>query len=517
MPELSDSLTLRDYGRIVQRRKRIVIGATLIATLVAVVLSALQTPLYEARAKVRVQPRDGDALFDSGASSISRREIDTEIEVIKGQPVEMRVQSMLGLEEPPPDVEVVTVDQTDIIRISVVDANAQNAATLVNAYADAYAELRREEAVEDLISAANEVERTIAQVQAEFDAVERSDFTVRESLVGQLSSLKTTLNQLRVDAALRTGGVTVIQRAEAPKSPVEPTTLRNAVFAALAGLLVGLGAAFLVDYLDDTVRTAEDLEEITSHAVLVQVPVDPPPDDRPVSLSQPDHRAVEAYRGLRTNLQFLALDRSLSVVHVTSSIPGEGKTTTATNLAIVLARAGNRVAIVDADLRRPRVHQVLSLPMAPGLTELLLGAVPRDVVRHVDIGEGNTISVYTSGVVPSNPSEVLGSKRARVLLKEMGQHYDYVIVDSAPILPVSDSMSIAAAADGVLVVVDSGRTTTTNVAATLERLERVSAQFLGFVLNSAPIQGAEYSYERNAPAPEPVEPVETTEYEPADA
>jgi capsular exopolysaccharide synthesis family protein len=164
---------------------------------------------------------------------------------------------------------------------------------------------------------------------------------------------------------------------------------------------------------------------------------------------------------------------------------GEGKTTTSTNLAVVLAQAGHRVALVDADLRRPRVHEVFDIPQTPGFTDLLLGMDAKQVVNHVDIDGGNRLSVYTSGTIPSNPSEMLSGRRVRQLLNEMGGHYDYVVVDSAPVLPVSDSVALAGSVDGLLVVAHAGRVTQPNVVETLERLERIGAPILGLVLNQA--------------------------------
>ena len=148
------------------------------------------------------------------------------------------------------------------------------------------------------------------------------------------------------------------------------------MLAGVVGLLIGLGAAFLIDYLDDKIRSEDDLELLADRPVLAVVPVDPPPDNRPIAISRPADEAVEAYRGLRTNVQFLGLDQPISVVQLTSSMAGEGKTTTSANLAVVLAQAGHRVALVDADLRRPRIHEVFGIAQAPGFTDLLLGAEP---------------------------------------------------------------------------------------------------------------------------------------------
>ena len=450
-------MTLRDYGNVLARRRWIVIFAVVLTTLTAVALTALQTPIYSASAEVLVQPRGQDGFFENQTNYVDpTRAIDTEIQVIEGQEVNQRVQENLGLSEPPPGASASAVGSTDVISIAVSDTNASNAATLADAYAVAYVDVRREQAVNELLKASAEVQVAIDGIQAQIDALDEDD-PRRPALVNQLSNFNTTLDQLRVDAALRTGGVAIIKSADVPTTPIEPTPTRTAVLAAVVGLLIGLGAAFLLDYLDDKVRSESDLEALVDRPVLAVVPVDPPPDNRPIALSEPSHVAVEAYRGLRTNVQFLGLDRPISVIQLTSSMAGEGKTTTSANLAVVLAQAGHRVALVDADLRRPRVHQVFGVPQTPGFTDLLLGAEAKTVVNHVDVDGGSRLSVYASGAVPSNPSELLSGRRTQKLLAEMGAHYDYVIVDSAPVLPVSDSVALSGAVDGVIVVAQAGR------------------------------------------------------------
>jgi non-specific protein-tyrosine kinase len=505
-------MTLRDYAGVVARRKWVVIAAVLLSTVIAVGLTATQTPVYSASSEVLVQPRGQDGLFESQVVNLNARAIDTEIQVIEGQAVRARVQLNLGLDSLPPAANASAVGQTDVISIAVRDTNASNAALVANAYADAYIEVRREQAVKELLDASAEVQTAIDALQDQIDELADDD-PRRSGLITQLSNFQTTLDQLRVDAALRTGGAAVIKSAVVPTGPVEPTPVRTAMLAAVIGLLIGLGAAFLIDYLDDKVRSEDDLERLVDRPVLAVVPVDPPPDNRPIAISEPGHDATEQYRGLRTNLLFLGLDRSINVVQVTSSLAGEGKTTTATNLAVVLAQAGHRVALLDADLRRPRVHEVFAVPQSPGFTDLLLGEDAKHVVNHLDIAGGNRLSVYTAGAVPSNPSEMLSSRRAHQLLTEMGGHYDYVVVDSAPILPVSDSVALSGAVDGVIVVAHAGRVTNDNIVETVERLDRVSAPILGLVLNQASrssngtyAYGGYSTYAATKPARNAVEP-----------
>ena len=341
MDASQNEMTSHDYGNVVIRRKWIV-GA---ATLLSVVLSALQTPVYSASAEVLVQQRGQDGLFDDQVVNFNDRAIQTEIQVIEGQDVG------------------------------------------------------------ELLAASAEVQRAIGDLQASVDALEEDDQS-RAGLVTQLSNFNPTLDQLRVDAALRTGGAAIIKDAELPTSPVEPTPL----------------------------GTEDDLEPSTRQPVLAVVPVHPPADHRPIALSDPSHFLVEAYRGLRTNLQFLGLERPLKVLQLTSSLAAEGKTTTACNLAVVLEQAGNKVALVAADPRRPRVHEVFGLEHGAGLTDLLPGAKAKSLVKHVDVGGGPNLPTYTSGAESANPSEILSGRRVRGLLNEMAKHYEHLVVDSAPVL-----------------------------------------------------------------------------------
>lgn len=490
----NQEMLLRDYGRVVYERKLIVASAVLVAISIAVMSSAFQTPVYSASSEVLIQPRGQDGLFEDQVVNVNDRAIQTEIQVIEGQAVQMRVQENLQLVDEPPDVNATSVGQTDVIALSVRSTNASNARVLADAYAEAYIDVRLEQSVGELLAASSQVQQRINELETQIAGLDDGDPT-RNSLVAQLANFNGTLDELRVDQNLRTGGAIIIKSAELPESPVEPTPLRTAILAAVVGLLLGLGAAFLLDYLDDKVRSEEDLEKLTRKPVLAVVPVDPPPNNLPIAMTEPDHASVEAYRGLRTNLQFLGLDEPINVVQVTSSLAGEGKTTTAVNLAVVLAQAGHRVALVDADLRRPRVHDVFAVPQSPGFTELLLGAEAKLAVNHVSIDGTNQLSVFTAGTVPSNPSELLTGRRTRKLLAEMGAYYDYVVVDSAPVLPVSDSVALSTSVDGMFVVAHADRVTTGQITETLERLERVGAPVLGLVLNQAKDERSDaYSY-----------------------
>ena len=199
----------------------------------------------------------------------------------------------------------------------------------------------------------------------------------------------------------------------------------------------------------------------------------------------------------------------MKVIQITSSLPGEGKTTTATNLAAVLAQAGHRVVLVDADLRRPRAHDVFAVPPVPGLTEALLGEPLEMVVNALD----QQLHVVTAGNVPPNPSEMMSNARVAELLRQLAARYEYVILDAAPILPVSDSVALARWVDGILVVAQANRVSSREATESLARLERVGAPVIGLVLNRAQTPSSEgsgygYGYGYRSPPTSPsVDPV----------
>jgi polysaccharide biosynthesis transport protein len=493
-------LSLRDYWRIVVRRKWVVVAALVACVGGSLTMSFLQDPVYEAQARMAVRTLPGDSIFGSDYLGYSdpKRAIDTEIQVLQSDLVVQRVKQNLGMDTDPPGVQGGGIGSTDVISATVRSGIPATAQVLADAYVQAYIDVKRGQIVAGLTAASAELERQVVALQEQIsgldqqvedapadqrDQLQKDLADQRAALVDQQAQFKERLNQMQIDAALSSGGAQLVQPASLPSEPVEPTPARTAALALVVGLLLGLGAVFLLDYADDTVRSSADLERAAGGVpVLAVVPTDPPPDNRPISISRPSDFAVEAYRTLRTNLQFLALERPMKVIQVTSALPGEGKTTTAGNLAVVLAQAGQRVVLVDADLRRPRLHEVFALDGSRGLTDALLGE-HLELLLHELPMNGGLIAVLPSGRVPANPSELLGGGRMRAVLRALGENYDTVIVDSAPVLPVTDSVVLSGSVDALVLVAHAGRTSTKQVIEMTSRLDRVSAPVVGVVMN----------------------------------
>ncbi|QXG74981.1 polysaccharide biosynthesis tyrosine autokinase [Modestobacter sp. L9-4] len=290
---------------------------------------------------------------------------------------------------------------------------------------------------------------------------------------------------------------TPVSPAVAPSSPATPRTTMDLVVGLLVGLLVGLVAVVLRDLTDTRIRTAEDLRRVTSVPLLAGL--DTPPDGaggRDLAVvTDPHGRRAEAFRSLRTSVQFLAeRDRALSLV-VTSSRAGEGKSTVAANLALALAEAGVRVALVDADLRRPSVATTLDLEAAAGLTTVLIGQAELDDVLQ-EWGPAG-LHVLTTGPLPPNPSELLGSPAMASVLAELEATHDVVVLDTAPLLPVTDGVVLSRLASGTLMVVDAHRTSRAQAGAALQSLATVDSRVVGVVLTHAPQRDTEvYRYEQ---------------------
>ena len=343
----------------------------------------------------------------------------------------------------------------------------------------------------DEIAERRELQSSVAELDAEIadfetqisDIGQEDDATLersRQALFDQESEFIQRLDELQVDAALSTGGAQLLTPAEVPDAPSSPNPRLAAVLAIIAGLIIGAIAAFVLEYLDDSILGPADLVKLgDAPAVLATVPDETPPDERPISLSAPDSYVVEAYRSLRTNVQFLGIERQMQVVQVTSAVPGEGKSTTAANLAVVLAQTGRSVVLVDADLRKPTVHRRFGVARTYGLTTNLAGEILDLTLQHTS----DDLDVLVAGPIPPNPSELLSSHQMGVLINDLRNRFDYVVVDAAPVLAVSDALALAQFVDGVLVVVQAGHTPVNRVRNSLEALEQVSAPVVGIVLN----------------------------------
>ena len=318
---------------------------------------------------------------------------------------------------------------------------------------------------------------------------------VAQAVASSLISAVDTLEKPRVGDSSPVS-LSIIKPATAPSSPSAPNTRTNLILGLIAGLALGILTAILRTTLDTRIRGESDLRDITDAPLLGGISFDPDATKKPLltQTAQQSPRA-ESFRQLRTNLQFANISGTAKTVLVTSSLPGEGKSTTATNLAIALAQAGQSVCLIDADLRRPMIDDYLGLNGSAGLTTALVGRA--DVNELLQPWGDDSLYVLTSGQIPPNPSELLGSSEMRDLILRLEQAFDTVVIDAPPLLPVTDAAVLSQHVGGVVLVVGSHKLRHQDLRKSIDALEMVGSNILGIVLNQLPIKGPDsyaYSY-----------------------
>lgn len=444
-------LNLQNVTRVL-RTRWITICLTVVAALVlATVLTLLTTPMYQASTRLFVSTSAGSTLSDLyQGNRLSQERVVSYTELLMGESLAQRTIDKLGLDMTADDlqknVKANAKPDTVLIDVAVLDKSAVRARDIANTLSDEFVSMVRE--------------------------------------------LETPEGGARPDAR-----VVVEQRASIPSEPVIPKTAQNLAVGLVLGILAGMGLGVVRDILDNTVKQRNSLEELTNAGIVGSIPLDKERRKQTAIAFEHDNTAIaEAFRKLRTNLQFLAVDNPPRVIVVTSSMPHEGKSTTAINLALALAEAEHNVVLVDGDMRRPTVAKYLDLVAATGFSTVLSGrAALSDVLQKTRF---SGLTVLTSGTIPPNPSELLGSQSARKLLSELSAEFDYVVVDSTPLLAVTDAAVLAAGADGVLIMARYGQTRREQLAHAVESLKSVGAPLLGAVFTMVPMRGLNsYSYD----------------------
>jgi succinoglycan biosynthesis transport protein ExoP len=513
-----------EYLAVLRRRWPIILGSTIIAMLIVGALDLSKTPVYEASAQLLLQSKQSENIFQPGAQvSDATRAVQNELKVINSLAIRRAVEEAYG--------ESISIDaasggEDDVIILSATDTDPEEAARKVNVYAETYQAERLDAILADLTQSREVLQQQINDFQAQIDELnapvteldqqiaatpidsaeysalldqrEKLDETIRnqrDELENQLSDYQQRLQILQVSERLTTtGGVQILNPASAPSSPVSPNIVRDLVQAALIGLFIGIGLAFLLEQLDDSIRSPVDLERVARDLpTLGLIPFDDgwknKDDPRLSTLVAPMSAAAEAYRGLRTSLQYLAINRPMGVVQLTSATSSEGKTSTLANLAMAFADAGMRVAVVGCDLRRPRIHQFFQVDGSVGLTSVLLGTTPMHQAVQQSPVHPN-IAVLPSGPRPPNPSELLSLDRTGQLIRSLLQTHTIVLLDCPPVLPVTDSLVLSRFSDASLYIAMSNKTSKRETKQALERLRQVNSPLIGTILNGVSAEGA---------------------------
>lgn len=443
-------MNLQDFVKLLRTRWVTVCITTVVVLLGAVGVTLMTTPLYQASTRLFVSTTAGGSIAETyQGNRFSQERVVSYAELLKGETLAQRTIDKLGLDKSAAQlrehIHASAKLDTVLINVEVLDESPVRARDIAN--------------------------------------------TLSDEFVGMVRELETPEGASKPDAR-----VVVEQRASIPNHPVVPKTARNIALGLALGLVLGIGLAVLRDILDNTVKDREALGDITGTGLVGSIPLDKERRKQPaISFDKDSSGIAEAFRKLRTNLQFVSVDNPPRVIVFTSSMPSEGKSTTAINTALALAEAEHNVVLVDGDMRRPMLHKYLDLVGSVGFSTVLSGGASISDALQKTRFPG--LTVLTSGPVPPNPSELLGSQSARKLLSELRTQFDYVIVDSTPLLAVTDAAILAAGADGVLIMARFGSTKREQLSHAVASLEDVGAPLLGTVFTMMPTRGSDsYSY-----------------------
>jgi succinoglycan biosynthesis transport protein ExoP len=513
---------VQQHLAVVKRWWWLLLALTLLLALLSTLIVLRLPPSYEATTTLRV----GQVLESPNPSSqefyISQQLAHTYKNMASRQPILRNAVEAIGLPFVPreKDVSARLVPDTQFLEISVRDRDPTRARDIANALAQQLilqsprgsAEDQGEDAfvrtqLQDLQAEIEAARQEIAAEQEKLNAAREAQPVQQYqdniiALQQSLASYRSTYAALLQTVSHRTNDISVFEPAGTPSGPVSPRVHETVLAVACIGFFLALGVAYLFESLDDTLNTADELAHLTGLPTLGTIGrmKNRAQSDSLITVVQPRSSIAEAYRSLRTNIQFCSVDKPLRAMIVTSPRHLEGKTTAAANLGVVVAQAGKSVVLVDADLRRPSLHRVFDVPNERGLTDALTG---EEVVLDGRLQKTriDNLRVLTSGPLPPNPSELLGSNRMNRLIEQLKVEADMVIFDTSPVLAVTDAAVLSRQTDGALLVAEARRTRRATVLQAMETLQQVEANIVGGVLNKFAAGRSERYYYYGEPPP----------------
>ena len=513
----ADELELADYLRIMRRRWLWILVPAVAVCALATALTAAQSPSWSASAQVSVGGSAAqEAISGRGSSGAAGvRELSNEVDLAASDQVRQEVTNRLGTT---PDVDIAAAESSDAILFTATASSAEAAAEAANTWAEVYVDTKRQDAIDSIDSAVEAFQTDLADFRAERTRIRKpiddledqlagEDLTdaERSVLEGQLARLQSDLEpdlnvvdakveavaasiaELQLNSRLAAAGAArVVQVAAPPQHPTNASLERNLLLGLVIGLILGAAVALLVENLDRTIKGPDDVAAL-GLPLLGGIPEPARPLEEGelalATLRHPRSPVAEAYQKVRTAVEFALLGREINSLLITSPDQGEGKTTSAANLAWAMSAVDHRVALIDVDFRRPRIHRIFECPLQPGLSDYLRSGVPLDqlAVRVGTPGSRNLVVIPT-GALPPNPGEFVASPAFAAVIRDLEQQADLVILDAPPVGPVSDPVSIGRIVDAVIVVARSGRTTRDQLRDTVDSLRQVGADVIGVCL-----------------------------------
>lgn len=508
-------MELRQYAAILWRWKWLIVAGVVLAAGTAFVASRVQTPVYQATTDLLINEAPSEGTSDYTAILTSERLARTYAQMLVNRPVlqetlnrlEMRV-GVQELEALKDAIDVQLVRDTQLITVSVEDTSPIRAAEIANTLVEVFAAQNedmqasryaasKESLSQELEQLSGLIQETEAKIEAlgspptngaraEQDQLEANLAQYRESYTNLLQSYET----LRVAEAQTVSNVVQVEPATPPITPVRPRTMMNTLLAAIVGGMIAVGVIFLIEYLDTSIKTPEQVMaafELPMLGLIGRLEE----ENGPHAATDPRSPITEAFRKLRSNIEFSAVGRPIHTLLVTSPGPGEGKSTVATNLAVVMAQGGKQVVLLDADMRKPRVHHLMNVTNRVGLSDLFV-RTPLTFDGTVRKWRTEKLALITSGGLPPNPAELLGSERMADILGELSERADVVVIDTPPMSAVTDAVLLAARVDAVLLVLEPGSTPMGAAEQSLDQLKLAGANVIGFVMNNVDLQRGGY-------------------------
>lgn len=509
-------MEIRHYISLVWHWAWLIILGALLAGATAFLVNRQTTPVYSASSRLLIDEAPGTNSGNEYSQVLMEQRLAlTYVELMTTRPILEKTVEVLDL---PFNsnvlagmIAVSAPQDTQIINVSVEDTDPERAAAIANTLGDVFIaenqareSLRYAEPIQNWERRIQELGDEIEALDVKIKELEGAETAVEQAALSRLETERNearirytdafnNLNQLQLDQARESSNVVQIEQAVAPTRPIRPRTLTNTMLALIAGGMLALGVIFLIDYLDDTIKTPEDILEDTNLSTLGAIAYikGTEPGDRLVTQSRPRDPISEAFRVLRTNLNFSAVDGPLKSVLITSSSPGEGKSTTAANLSIVIAQTGKKVLLVDADLRRPTQHKIFSVSNNRGLTTAILDS-ESPLRFHLQPTNINGLTLLSSGPIPPNPAELLNSQRMTQLLEELKSEADILIFDTPPALTVADASILAPQVNGCLLIANMGETKRETFYQAAERLHKSGATLFGAIINRLKLGQSRY-------------------------
>lgn len=495
-------MELREYLIPLRKWWWLIVTATVLGAASAFVATQFQVPQYRTRASLMI----GQAISNPNPTGLefytTQQLAGTYADIALRQPVRDATMEALGLGWLP-QYSTRLVPNTQLLEITVIDTVPERAQAVANVLAEQLVlqsptgevDPQRQEFItsqlDQLEVDISATEEELSQLQSELgEMISARQIADAQTEIASLRTKLTTLQANYASLLINTergalNSLRIIEPAALPSTPINDNTLVTVLLGAAIGFVLSAGAAYLMEYLDDTLKTPEEISSALEAPIIGFIAATNGNGEHYAVVAQSPRSAVaEAFRTLRTNLEFAGVDRPLKTILVTSPSPGDGKTTVATNLAMITAQGDKRVVLVDADMRRPRVHRFANLSNSFGLSDVFRNKMALSEATQSWAASEN-LAVITSGSLPPNPAELLNSSRMGEILEELSTQADAVIIDSPPVM-VTDPSILAARVDGVVIVVEPGRTNAVAARALVEQMKRADARVVGVVLNRIP-------------------------------